>query len=119
MKIIYTLIALCSSCLLNAQKAGAPDSSFGINGKVITGFSTDNLQSLASAKKQANDKIIVVVVFWVYNPEQILWEAFWQCATPKMALLTTVQFTGNDGITIVNVGVNYLAVDGAGGSNTE
>ncbi len=36
MKLTFTLIALCSYCLLNAQKAGTLDSSFGVDGKVIT-----------------------------------------------------------------------------------
>jgi uncharacterized delta-60 repeat protein len=36
MKLTFTLIALFSFSLLNAQKAGTQDSSFGIDGKVIT-----------------------------------------------------------------------------------
>ncbi len=34
MKLTFTLIALCCCFLLNAQKAGTPDSSFGSNGIV-------------------------------------------------------------------------------------
>jgi uncharacterized delta-60 repeat protein len=40
MKIVYTLIALCFSILLNAQKAGTLDSSFGVDGKVITTYNS-------------------------------------------------------------------------------
>ena len=42
MKLIFTLITVCFSGLLNAQKAGTLDLSFGDNGKVLsttqTGF---------------------------------------------------------------------------------
>ncbi len=104
MKIIYTLIALCSYCLLNAQKAGTLDSSFGINGKVITGFSTDNLQSLASAK-QSDDKIIVVGFGYIIRTDTL--GGFLAMRYTKDGIVDSS--FGNDGITIVNVGVNYLA----------
>ncbi len=38
MKLIFTLIVLCFSGELMAQKAGTPDSSFGVDGKTITSF---------------------------------------------------------------------------------
>src|SRR4051812_29645892 len=43
MKLIFTLIALYFSVLLNAQKAGTLDSSFGVNGKVLTSLTTGYL----------------------------------------------------------------------------
>ncbi len=49
MKIICTLIALCSYCLLHAQKAGTLDSSFGNSGKVLTSSSTGYLDCTAAA----------------------------------------------------------------------
>jgi uncharacterized delta-60 repeat protein len=47
MKTTFTLIALCFSVLLNAQKAGTLDSSFGVDGKVISrNFGTCNTMAI-------------------------------------------------------------------------
>jgi hypothetical protein len=43
MKLTFTLIALFSCCLLNAQKAGTLDSSFGNSGKVLKGYNNGSL----------------------------------------------------------------------------
>src|SRR5947209_2434318 len=59
MKIIFTLIALFSYCLLNAQKAGTLDSSFGTDGKVLKSFpslSPNYYKGLVTA----DDKVIEI-----------------------------------------------------------
>ncbi len=56
MKLTFTLIVLCFSIELMAQKAGTPDSSFGTNGKVIS----ENYQGLAYASVLQPDGKIVV-----------------------------------------------------------
>ncbi len=60
MKIIYTLIALCSYCLLNAQKAGILDSSFGVDGIVLTGFSDGSPTIVKGIGQQSDNKILAI-----------------------------------------------------------
>jgi uncharacterized delta-60 repeat protein len=55
MKLTFTLIALCFSVLLNAQKAGTLDSSFGVDGKVI-GQDYGDCYAIALMK---DDKIVM------------------------------------------------------------
>ncbi len=57
MKLTFTLIALFSCCLLNAQKAGTLDSSFGTNGKAIT-FFPNGYFIPTNAASQKDGKII-------------------------------------------------------------
>jgi uncharacterized delta-60 repeat protein len=63
MKLIFTLIALCFSVLLNAQKAGTLDSSFGVNGKVVTDFDSGTSVTTYKGLVQSDDKIIAVGSF--------------------------------------------------------
>jgi uncharacterized delta-60 repeat protein len=59
MKLTFTLIALCFCCLLNAQKAGTLDSSFGKNGKAKTS-TNGNFKSVTVTNIgiQKNKKIV-------------------------------------------------------------
>ncbi len=59
MKLTFTLIALCSYCLLHAQKAGTLDKSFGDSGKVLISFNNTELQCFASAIQKDNKTIVV------------------------------------------------------------
>ncbi len=56
MKLTFTLIVLCFSLALMAQKAGTLDSSFGVNGKVIS----ENYQGVALASLLQPDGKIVI-----------------------------------------------------------
>jgi uncharacterized delta-60 repeat protein len=58
MKLIFTLIALCFSVLLNAQKAGTLDRSFGNNGIVTTDFDS-SVDEAGAVIILPNGKIIV------------------------------------------------------------
>jgi hypothetical protein len=58
MKLTFTLIALCSYCLLNAQKAGMLDSSFGVDGKIVTPFYGNTLV-IKDASLQKDNKLLV------------------------------------------------------------
>ncbi len=57
MKLIFTLIVLCFSIELMAQKAGTLDSSFGVDGKVLTSSATAYLECTAATS--LNDGSII------------------------------------------------------------
>ncbi len=59
MKITFTLIVLCFSLELMAQKAGTPDSSFGVDGKVLTSF-PNSFPDCATAATLSDGSIITV-----------------------------------------------------------
>ncbi len=59
MKLIFTLIVLFFYCLLNAQKAGTLDSSFGVNGEVVTSFDSASV-TVYKGLIQPDNKIIAV-----------------------------------------------------------
>ncbi len=63
MKLTFTLIALCFCCLLNAQKAGTLDKSFGVNGEVVTDFDSGTSVTTYKGLVQPDDKIIAVGSF--------------------------------------------------------
>ncbi len=60
MKLTFTLIILCFSLELMAQKAGTLDSSFGVDGKVLTAFNNQSSVVIYHAITQPDGKIITV-----------------------------------------------------------
>jgi len=104
MKSIFILTAFCFISSLSIAQSGNIDSSFGVNGKVITGFSIDNLQSLASAK-QNDDKIVVVGFGYIIRTDTSF--GFLAMRYTKDGIVDSS--FGNNGITIVNVGDDYIS----------
>ncbi|MBS1745505.1 MAG: T9SS type A sorting domain-containing protein [Bacteroidetes bacterium] len=103
MKPTFIIVAFFQfSLLLNAQP-GTPDSSFGLNGIVTTKLPNSYLECYASSK-QPDGKIILVGYGYVIKKDTSF--GFLAMRYTKDGIIDSS--FGNDGLTIVYVGPNYL-----------